>query len=511
MCTPDVDAQRPPLKPRSPAPPTAVKPCPSTATVRIRAADGTSEPCSLVVASKSIQLKAVGSKAGSCAWSTTSTKIQLENDSSDTVTLVGGEVTSDARNAEVVQLVFTPDGESPLLPVSIGVSVIRGLFEAAPDTKYGFDNMTAVYELADPHASVKEGDATRLHVRLEGGAELGDLKLVSDAADIATADHDPDPAAPAGTVLVTAGSIGHTTIRAVLAGEPTQEVMRVHADVYKESVYTFKVWRIWDSRSPPTALRRAVVDVDATERALQNTYKRAVLVGRVIDAGEGKPVDVPYDEARCGSLLFVPPQGGPAWSALRAAIRPAGTTATVSIGVVRSMRIFFPLARDAKKGETRVEIWSRIGTRHMDSVINPTKPGYTLSTGQGIPTAPTYNVVGIDGFFALLDRPLDEDHFVGEGLSQSMHGVSGDPQFMVEEVDDDEKKEVGSEMEAATMAHEGLHTIGGLRDVFEENNIMHFGATAGRDLCFHDTPQAARGAPAPDMPVQKQWDQVRRP
>jgi len=512
MCTPDVDAKRPPLKPKSPAPPTAVKPCPSTATVRIRAADGTSEPCPLVVASGSIQLKAVGSKPGTSAWSTTSARIKLQNANSDTVTIVAQGVTSDARNAEVVKVEFTPEGEAALAPVSIGVSVIFGAFQKAPDTAYGFDDMLAVAQPADPHASVKEAGWTRLHLLVAGGAEMADLKFISDAGAIATADRDPDEAAPAGTVLISAGSTGHTTIRAVCACDASQEVARVHVDVYKESVWTFRVSRIWDSRSELSRLRTPVLDVEAIERGLQNVYKRAVLVGRVVDVGEGKPIDVPFDDPRCGSLLFIPPHGGPMFSVVRGAIRGSGGGTTVSLGVVRDMRVFYPLAKDAKKDDTTVEIWQGVGARWMSRLLHPDQPTFALSTAHGIPTAPTYGVLRVDGFIVQLASPLREDHAVGAGLSHQMHGISGDPQFILEQHDDREKGEVGTEMEAATLAHEGLHQIGKVRSVLDKGNIMHWEASPGRDLAFHEVPLAYEDdRAAGGEPMQQQWDDIERP
>ena len=88
------------------------------------------------------------------------------NSTSDIVTVVGGPVPSGGRDAEAIELVFTPSGTAALAPVTIGASVASAVFSASANQSYGFDDMDSAAGTR-PHVSVKKNDTTNVHIDLD--------------------------------------------------------------------------------------------------------------------------------------------------------------------------------------------------------------------------------------------------------------------------------------------------------------------------------------------------------
>src|SRR5229473_1104630 len=106
--------------------------------VRIRAEDGVADPPRIVPVGATVRLKAAvdGGGAGSFSWSTTSRAITLANETTDTVSVTGGAQPSSGRDAETLQLVFTPSGGTAEPAVTARLTVIKVTFEASPTQKY---------------------------------------------------------------------------------------------------------------------------------------------------------------------------------------------------------------------------------------------------------------------------------------------------------------------------------------------------------------------------------------
>ncbi|MFC1712436.1 carboxypeptidase regulatory-like domain-containing protein [Candidatus Poribacteria bacterium] len=98
-------------------------------TVSIRASDGRSEPFTIMSVNKRDQLRAVltPNVRGTYRWEIKNGagKIELQNESTRTVTVRAGAKGSIAENAEVVEVYFTPDGSEVMDPVSVVLTVIE--------------------------------------------------------------------------------------------------------------------------------------------------------------------------------------------------------------------------------------------------------------------------------------------------------------------------------------------------------------------------------------------------
>ncbi len=428
--------------------------------VRIRASDGTSDPDTVVPVSESIELKGIhrDNASGSYLWSTSSTRIRLENANAQSVRIIGRTNVSPAANAEEVQLIFTPDGRSALPPVTTRLSVIRVVFSETSTQSYGYDNMDNAAGIHH-HTSVKKNGTTTVRVTITGGATGTALRFTSDDTSIAEATAPAGPGAAFDlTINGKAKDKNETNILARATRDTGPVCARLKVNVYKEKSVTATVAKIYDSRSSGTTLTRPNLDVEAAERAINAWYKVPVGTINLTDhSSTGVAIDVQYDLNGNGKLDIEPGATSQEVSAIRAAFNPSGQ----KIVIVKDLAWIFYLKTAAAVGDTTIHLKTSY-TSYMRYII--TGNSYKLGTGAN---EETITVASKSGTNVTISSGLTHAHTTSEGLIWPLSGLSGNPIYVAEQSKTEAKVR-------QTMGHECGHALMNWLDVNSSNNLMHY-------------------------------------
>ncbi len=424
---------------------------------RIRRADGSGPPPMVIPVGGVIELLAVHDRGdpGAWCWSTDSTAIRLENETTDTVRVIAQENPSVSAGAEVIRLNFTPDGGSAQPSVPARLTVIKVTFTRSDSESYGFDSMAdssmhgPTPSGQDPHVSVQKDGTTRVMVEVEGGVGGGCLTFTSDDDSIATASVEGVPPARF-TLNIQGGSRNKasTNIKARVADASGTVVATLVVNVYNRKSCSAMVARIWDSRSPSTRLSRPDFSIADSQRALRQYYGKAVATISLSDYNtEGGVMDVRFDRSGSGALVLEAGRESKAQKAVKRAVRRRPGTKIV---IVKKLAWLYRLARTANRGDTTITFESYISETLMGYIGNSTyrfgAPGnYENITVTNVNRAT--KVVTIASPLTARHRKRNK-----EGLWWPLGGLSGNPAFVQEA--DDSQDEVD-----AVMGHELGHEL----------------------------------------------------
>lgn len=123
-----------------------------------------------------------GTADGPYAWTTSSSKINLVNADTDTVTVQALRTPSDGLGAEMITLACGSDGSA--LTKTVKVTVVQVVFSPSSNQLYGFDDFDTPYNLDDNHICLRSSDHTFVKVDIAGGAVGTDFDFVCDSSDI---------------------------------------------------------------------------------------------------------------------------------------------------------------------------------------------------------------------------------------------------------------------------------------------------------------------------------------
>src|SRR4026208_413196 len=133
-------------------------------------ADFDLSPCRIVKVNGSLQIKATekdGFPAGSYEWSTSSSKVTLQNDKSSTVTVKAKDKPGSGKESEAITVKRTSKGCADITK-EVKVTVAKISFAASAKQKYGYDDFDTPADATDDHICVKRSDNTFLKVKIEG-------------------------------------------------------------------------------------------------------------------------------------------------------------------------------------------------------------------------------------------------------------------------------------------------------------------------------------------------------
>jgi len=459
--------------------------------VAIKAPDGTSDPCRLVPANGSLQLRAMPQPATGTGrrfrWSTGSTKIRLDNPTGQTVTVRGLANASASLNAETVRVECSAAGCGPV-SASLTLTVVKVTFSKSNAQTYGYDDMDTPAAPADHHVSVKKLDTTQVHTRIEGGLVGTQLEFVCDDNTIA------NPGAAPGSanfdLPVNGRDIdkGETPLKARLRCTcPARECTSIKINTYSEKPVEATVAKVYDSHSEDTALRFPNLDVSSVPPLVNPKYKEAVALMTLTDhSATGGSVNVHYDLDGNGKLTYdIANGGGREVNKIKRAVAVAG----FKVFIVRSMVSVYYLAAAAARGDTTITI----NTADHFYVNGDTTP---LGTGG---RRENVTIQSFAGATLTLAAPLAHSHVRRTPIEFPAAGWSGNPVVVIEGN--------ASETELKwTIGHELGHTVLDLNDVTHTDSIMHFeqGAADHRlrylQLPIHYPPGG----------MESQWEKINR-
>ncbi len=446
---------------------------------QIRAEDGFYPPPTEIPRGGTVRLRAVhdDGEEGDWAWATTSTKITLSDEMTDTVTVTAGNNASAGESAEVVQVMFTPAAEESLPPVEAGITVVGVAFRPSASQGYGFDGMGAnagdrTPRRSTPHISVKKNTRTRVRVVVTGGVDSGVLHFTTD--DNTTAEPVVEGAPSASFTLFIDGkekNKANTLIHARLDSDTGPICASLAVNVYREMSYTAKVAKVWDSTSASTALSRPNFSVNTTQTALRGYYKQAVTTISLTDySSTGGVVDVHFDPGGAGALVLEAGRTSAGQQAVQAALTGTGK----KIVIVKKLSWLFKLGSAAAIGDNRIT---------MASFINETLMGYI--------TAGTYQFGGPGNYenitvtatnrttkVVTLSGTLTKAHPATEGIWWPLGGLSGNPAYVQEGTDTEAKVN-------EVIGHEFGHELMRLLDLDHRQSLMYFSnSRTGQEIRF---------------------------
>lgn len=459
--------------------------------VAIRANDGRTDPCRIVPAGGTIRLKAVPTPttAGAYQWTTTSTKITLTNDNTQTVTVTGGNQVSSGRDAETIQVVFTPSGSPALSPVTANLTVIRVTFSQSANQNFGYDNMDNAAGVIH-HVSVKKGGNTIVGVTVEGGVTGADLRFTSGNSSIAQASV-PSGAGSAFDLTINGGSRNkaETSINAKCSCTDNTIIGTIQANVYREKAMTAKVAKVHDSTVAATALTRPNFDVEAAETTIKGWYKPAVATVDLTDNNStGGVTDVRYDLNGNGKLDLEPGGTSSEERAIRTAFNPSGQ----KIVVVKDLSWIFYLRTAASIGDTSINLKNQY-SGHMRYIV----AGDSYDLGAGA-TLENITVASKSGTTVRLSSALTKDHPTTDGLIWPLSGLSGNPIYVAEQNKTEAK-------ERETMGHENGHSQLRWLDLEDSDNLMHYSiGRSDTNIRFKEQPKKY------ETGNENQWQKITR-
>ena len=430
-------------------------------TIRITGPDGTSPPCTVCPVDGTIELRGVPSSgSGSYQWTPSSTRITLQNDTSETVTVRGGNSPSSSRDAETVNLAYTPSDSPSPLNASVNLTVVRVRFTEASRQTNGFDDLDS--PSGAPHLSVKKNGSTLVHVAIEGGINASDLAWACEATDTAQV---VAPPAETGFDLRVNGQLqdkAETRLHARCTCAQHTTCGCLYVNVYRELRANATVAKVWDSRSSGTRLRFPNMNLADVANLVTPKYKHAVALMNLVDHDSGGgAVDIPFDDhERDGKLTYEIGVGGPEMDAINDRFNVPGQR----VVIVRDMLSIYYLGERAREHDTTITLKSQ----YSGGVYLVPGGTYWLGTGgnrEEITVAP--NGAQQSSNIVTLSSGLRHDHGRSDAVEFPAGGWGGNPIIIIE-------GSVSEEVLKWTYGHEVGHALLSLQDVEAPTSLMHW-------------------------------------
>ncbi len=332
---------RPSAKPKQP------RPC---------ATDFLLSPCRIVNVKGSLQIAASesgGAPAGEYEWTTSSTKITLENATSSTVTVKALDHASAGREAEAITVTRKQDGCPPIVKVA-KVTVAKVTLSAAANQRFGHDNFDTPANPLDDHICIKKSDYTLLHVKIEGGAVGTDFNFVCDDAALCT------PVAPAATaefdlrLNAAAENKKDTVLHAKVKCPAATSFAHILVHVYKEREVDVVVAK-FDKTTAGTNLRFPTADYAAHATKANAKLKEAVVKYNITNFDSGNAVTPVTLAGGAATVTYdIKAGGGTDLTAIGTAMTGTGTK--VRVAIVRDMKSVYYLSASAAVGDTSLVV-----------------------------------------------------------------------------------------------------------------------------------------------------------
>jgi hypothetical protein len=398
------------------------------------------------------------------------------------------------------------------------VKFSKALEEDASGNQYGYDDMDTPINQTDDHVSVDEDNGVTfvlVTVVSSDGADGSDFTFTANPPNIVDIGPLPTPAPAAGFKLKIIGKpLGNTInkLETIIearkigkAGEPICGTIKVN--VYrKKTTPNWIIYKVTDPYSPKT---KPLFDIkgDPTKSSANKILKQAVMAVDYVDVEDRD--NVPYDRNLNGCLEWYMDgaPGQPEFDIIKTAI--GVHDANYKSVVVKKVNFAWRLSDKAPKDQKKITLkgvgsnqalieyfnlkiadfrWVELGTGgkwelyKIDAIGTP-KPDKT-----------------VDVWF---ETPLKQAYDAGDDMISA--GWGGGTTDANPTIVSDFKN---AEQATSILVHEALHrpTIGDLRDVKDQKNVMSFGDSP-TELRFKEQLWTSHNLTFP----QNQWDKIPRP
>ncbi|MBX3288857.1 MAG: hypothetical protein KF855_05870 [Acidobacteria bacterium] len=467
----------------SPAGGTAETCCPS---------DFKISPCRIMKVNGRLQISASeleGFPGGTYEWTTSSSKVTLENPKSGTVTVKAGADPGSGRDSETINVTRKAPGCAPVTK-AVKVTVAKVTFSASPNQRYGYDDFDTPANPDDDHICVKKSDHTFVKVKIEGGAVGTDFDWACDDAGTC------DVVQPGGTadfdLRLNAGAHNkrETTLKAKSKCPGAEVFAQLKVHVYKERVVNVSIAK-FDKTDAGTNMRFPTADYASHQNAANDKLKQGVVKYNLSNYdANNKPTPVNLASGTSTLTYDIKAGGGADLTAISSAM--TGTGNKVRVAIIRDMKSVYYLAAAASAGDTSVTVTA-------GSTFLQTGRSYALGTGA---TRENISVTALNGG-TITCAALTHDHAAGETIEFPAAGWSSDPILIIE-------GNASLDVAKWTILHEVGHRAEGLglRDIIDRTNFMHF-SQDWTDYRLRYCPRL-KNYPAGTTDKENQWELIPR-
>lgn len=457
-------------------------------TVSIVAEDGGKAPRAVPL-EKSVKLKAQPSFGeGQYQWSTTSTRLKLENTTQQVVTVTGLKQPSDKPLAEQVQVIFTPAGLGALAPVQHKIGVCKVTYAQSANHTWGYDVYEEIAgeendidpatnsnkktkEKPDPKMdciSVKKGETGKVTVKLQGVLPA-DVFFVSRKVGVFEPGAKQPDANPYELDLkgkAVRKAEGDLEARVNSDKGPSAGELRVV--VLKEASYKVQWFSVRDSKSAGTSLTTKVHGRNDVEQDLNRVWAQGVAKWDVM--GDDSIKDVRYDLDNDGVLGLEPGTTSKEEKALKKACKSTRNRAIY----IHDVQYNYYLGKSAGKDDTKITL-KNYDAYYINFLAN--NGTYTVRDGKGNSKQVVIKSKDPARHELELTTKIGQDFDIADTpyLIFPLGGLSGNPLWV---------SELSPKQEIVNYAvHELGHELCGLNDLCEKKNMMFGGGgTFGRKV-----------------------------
>jgi hypothetical protein len=447
-------------------------------------------PCRMIAVGRNLEVTASemnGAPAGQYEWTTSSPKITCLNDTGTTLRLRAGNSPGASKGSEKV-LVTRKQAGCPDVVQQVSLSVIRVVFSAAPNQRFGYDNFDTPANPYDDHVCIKKSDHTFVHVKIEGGAVGTELDFVCDPPDVCTPGAAPGSAEFDLRLDAAAEDQKETTLYAKLKCPGNPDCGRIKVHVYKQREVDVVVAKI-DKTTAGANLRFATADYASHQALANGKLKEAVVKYNITNFDPANAV-TPVNLASGTSTVTydIAAGGGPDVTAIGAAM--TGTGSKIRVAVIRDMKSVYYLAAATAVGATSVTVTA--GSTFF-------QVGRTPPIGTGA-SRETMTITALAGN-TITCNALTKAHAAGDTIEFNAAGWSSDPILIIE----------GSatlDVTKWTILHEVGHRALELLDIIDVTDFMHF-SQDWTDYRLRYCPRT-KNYPAGTTATENQWQTIPR-
>ena len=413
---------------------------------------------------------------GTFAWSSSSSLFKLTNDTTVTVTLTSDKTAGSSPQSEEIKLTYTPSGKSAFPAVTHKLGVADVIFSKEATHPWGYDPYEEIScrdntgntskPKPDPKhdiISVKKSSTGKVKVEIKG-AQPTDVFFKSKSDSIAKPKV-KQPGSASEVLEVDGGAIdkNDTVLEARLVSETGPVVAELGIVVLKQVVYQAEFFRVKDSTSTKSKLNASPKAAD-----LQTECNKYYLPG-VSDwqiSGGATELDIAYDKNKNG-IVDMEPGATPEEEKK---IIDTCTSSKTRVIYVHDLRWNYYLAADSKSTDTKITV-KNYGTTYLGYISSTGT--YSIEDNKGNTASVTITAVNTATGELTLSAAIGQAFKMSDkaALIWPLGGRGGNPLWV---------SDVGDI--ANYVSHELGHTMAGLLDLCELDNIMYGGPTTGSKL-----------------------------
>ncbi|MDH5257219.1 MAG: hypothetical protein OEX07_04405 [Gammaproteobacteria bacterium] len=414
--------------------------------------------------------------AGSYAWDSSCTKVELADKTTDTVKLTSKEIPSSASKTEALKIIFTPSGKNAFAVCEHKFSVVKLEFIENASHPGGYDKYEILNCISqggsaytdDPtdkydFISIEKSTDGKVDVKFEG-AEPAELFFTSDDEAISKPKVETAASASPCTLEITgkAKDKDETILNARLMSKTGPIIAKLGTVVLKKATYQAELFRVQDSASAGTNVSHALTGAAATT-GLANDFKGGISTLTI--SGAASVTNAAYDTSPgCTNNGKLDMEPG-VTSIEQSKIIAACVSTKTRIIYVHELRWSYYLRADAAIGATTLKFKSAYAGAYIGYIGVNNR--YKIEDSDGNTEIVKVTAVNKVTKEITIETATTKVFTAAKNaaLIWPLGGLSGNPAWVQDSPTQDDVIEV--------IGHELGHQLCGFKDICEKANLMY--------------------------------------